>query len=88
MSAELSILYVREQWDGLSARSMDEALAALPDASPDELGEDRRFPQGGALLVCGTNRHLRPWHRAESNRAEPVLHHVRAVFKGSRGVGG
>jgi hypothetical protein len=47
---------------------MREALAVLPDVHLDDLGEDNYFPKGRSLLVRGTNRLLRSWHRAELER--------------------
>lgn len=47
---------------------MREALSTLPGVDVDDLGEDHFFPKGRSLLVRGTNRLLRPWHRAELER--------------------
>jgi len=65
---ELRILYVGETWNGSSARSMREALSALPDVDMDDVGEDLYFPRGRSLLVRGSNRLLRSWYRAELER--------------------
>jgi hypothetical protein len=65
----MRILYVGETWQGSSARSTREALATLPGVYVDELGEDHYFARGRSLLVRGANRLLRPWYRAELERA-------------------
>jgi glycosyl transferase family 1 len=66
---DLRILFVGATWNGSTARSTREALAALPGVYMDDLGEDNYFPRGTSWLVRGTNRLLRPWHRAELERA-------------------
>jgi len=64
----MKILFVGETWKGSSARSLREALTVLPGVYMDAIGEDLYFPKGSSLLVRGTNRLLRPWHRAELER--------------------
>lgn len=64
----LNILFVGDSWQGSTARSTREALAAMPDVNLDDVGEDRYFPAGQSLVVRGANRLLRPWHRRELER--------------------
>lgn len=84
----IKILFVGETWKGSSARSLCEALAVLPDVYMDELGEDHYFPKGKSLVVRGTNRLLRRWHRAELTREiaakiSALQPDVLMVYKGS-----
>lgn len=84
----LRMLYVGESWKGASARSMREALADLPGVYMDDIGEDHYFPKGRSLLVRGTSRLLRPWHRAELEREiatklAALQPGVMIVYKGS-----
>ncbi|MBK9241942.1 MAG: glycosyltransferase family 1 protein [Acidobacteria bacterium] len=65
----MNILFVGDSWQGSTARSMREAMAVFPDIRLDDLGEDHYFPVGKSLVVRGTNRLLRPWHRTELEAA-------------------
>lgn len=65
---DLRILFIGETWKGSTARSMREALGALPDVEMDDIGEDNYFPKAKSLPVRITNRLLRPWHRGELER--------------------
>ena len=64
----MRILFVGDSWQGSTARSMREALAVMPDLQVDDVGEDRYFPAGTSVVVRGSNRLLRLWHRAELER--------------------
>lgn len=84
----MRILYIGETWKGSSARSMREAMAALPGVYLDDVGEDHYFPKARSLLVRGSNRLLRPWHRAElereiSTRLAALRPDVLMVYKGN-----
>lgn len=62
------ILFVGETWRGSSARSMREALEALPGVVMDDVGEDHYFPKHRAKALRGINRLLRPWQVGELER--------------------
>ena len=84
----MKVLFVGETWKGSSARSLCESLSALPEVFLDELGEDHYFPKGRSLLVRGSNRVLRHWHRAElaldiSIKLLALQPDVLMVYKGS-----
>ena len=64
----MNILFVGDSWQGSTARSTREALAAMPDVNLDDIGEDHYFPAGRSLVVRGAKRLLRPWHRRELER--------------------
>lgn len=53
---------------GSSARSLREALGALPGVELDEIGEDLLVPRHHSRLLRGINRLLRPLHVAEIER--------------------
>ena len=73
----VKILFVGDTWQGSTARSLREALAALPDVSMQGIAEDRYFPGGPSLIARARNRLLRPWQLRG-------LH--RAIMSGSRGA--
>jgi len=84
----LKILFVGDSWQGSTARSMREALAAAPDVDLDDVGEDQYFPKGKSLVVRGAKRLLGPWHRAELEHAITTLVAARKpdvlmVYKGT-----
>lgn len=64
----MKILYVGETWQGSSARSLRDALAALPRVELDDIGEDHYFPKHRTLWLRGVNRLLRHVHRLELER--------------------
>ena len=65
----VKILFVGDTWQGSTARSMREALTALPDVAMQEISEDHYFHGGTALRVRVTNRLLRPWNLVRLRRA-------------------
>ena len=65
----MQILFVGETWKGSSARSLREAHEQLPGVAIDEVCEDHYSPKGSSLVVRSAVRLLRPWHRAELQRA-------------------
>lgn len=64
----MNILFVGETWRGSSARSMREAIAALPGINVEEIGEDHYFPRVRSPLLRLASRVLNRWHRAELAR--------------------
>lgn len=64
----IRLLFVGETWKGSSARSLREAMAALPGVDMDDLGEDHYFPTGKSLMVRFANRLMRRWHCTELER--------------------
>lgn len=84
----LNVLFVGDSWQGSTARSTREALAAMPDVNLDDIGEDHYFPAGRSLVVRGANRLLRPWHSRELERTVTSLIAARRpdvlmVYKGA-----
>lgn len=84
----LNILFVGDSWQGSTARSTREALAAMPDVHLDDVSEDHYFPAGRSLVVRGANRLLRPWHQRELERAVSAVIEARRpdvlmVYKGA-----
>jgi len=84
----MKILFVGETWMGSSARSLRDALAAVPALYVDDIGEDHYFPKGRSLMVRGANRILHRWHRAEleaelRSRLAEVRPEVLMVYKGN-----
>lgn len=67
-SKPLRILFVGETWQGSSARSMREALAALPSVSMDEIGEDHYLPRHRMKKLRAIHRLLAPVYRADLRR--------------------
>ncbi len=65
----VKILFVGDTWQGSTARSMREALTALPDVTMQGISEDDYFHGGTALAVRARNRLLRPWQRVRLRRA-------------------
>lgn len=65
----IRILFVGETWRGSSARSMREALEALPDVVMDDVGEDQYLPKHRGKALRGLARLLRPWYVTELERA-------------------
>jgi hypothetical protein len=65
----VKILFVGDTWQGSTARSLREALTALPDVSMQSIAEDRYFPGGPSLVSRIRNRLLRSWQRAGLHRA-------------------
>jgi hypothetical protein len=55
----LRILFVGESWNGSSARSMREALSALPTVVVYEVDEDHILPRYRTLVMRAANRFLR-----------------------------
>jgi hypothetical protein len=68
-SGMFKVLFVGDSWQGSTARSTREALAAMPGVSLDDIGEDHYVPAARSLVVRGANRILRPWYRRELDRA-------------------
>lgn len=64
----MKILFVGETWKGSSARSMKEALSALPGVDLDEIGEDHFQPKHRAKWLRGVHRALGRFYRAELSR--------------------
>lgn len=64
----IRILFVGETWRGSSARSMREALEALPGVEMDDVGEDHYLPKHRAKVLRGFNRLLRPWQVGDLER--------------------
>ena len=65
----VKILFVGDTWQGSTARSMREALTALPDVSMQSIAEDRYFPGGPSLVARARNRLLGSWQRRGLHRA-------------------
>ena len=65
----VKILYVGDTWQGSTARSMREALTALPDVIMHSIAEDHYFPGGPSLLARARNRLFGPWQRRGLHRA-------------------
>jgi hypothetical protein len=63
------ILFVGDTWQGSTARSLREALAALPDVVMENIAEDDYFNGGTALTTRLRNRLLRPVQRRRLHRA-------------------
>src|SRR5262245_23065825 len=63
------ILFVGDMWQGSTARSMREALAALPGVSLEGIAEDRYFPGGPSLVARARNRLLGPVQQRALHRA-------------------
>lgn len=63
------ILFVGDTWQGSTARSMREALAALSDVSLHGIAEDRYFPGGPSLVARVRNRLLGPVQQRALHRA-------------------
>ncbi len=83
----MNILFVGETWSGSSARSMREALAALPGVMMDDVGEDHFFPKGRSPLLRASNLLLQPLHRAElvaqmTSKLDVLRPEVLIVYKG------
>lgn len=84
----LKVLFVGDSWQGSTARSTREALAATAGVNLDDIGEDHYFPAGRSLVVRGANRLLRPWHSRELERTVTRLIAARRpdvfiVYKGA-----
>lgn len=84
----LNVLFVGDSWQGSTARSTREALAAMPDVTLDDIGEDHYYPAARSLVVRCANRLLRPWHRRELEGAITTLLSARQadvlmVYKGA-----
>ena len=83
----VKILFVGDTWQGSTARSMREALTALPDVIMHGIAEDHYFPGGTSLVTRARNRLLRPWqvrrlHRAIMAALRTQQDHVLMVYKG------
>lgn len=64
----MRIIFVGETWKGSSARSMREALSALPEVDLDEVGEDHFQPKHRSIWLRGIHRALGRFYRAELAR--------------------
>jgi hypothetical protein len=83
----VKILFVGDMWQGSTARSMREALTALPDVRLQGIAEDRYFPGGPSLVARVRNRLLRSWQQRALHRAilagiASQQSHVLMVYKG------
>lgn len=58
-------MFVGETWNGSSARSLRDALAAIDGIEMDDLGEDHYRPRARGLPVRALNRLLTPLYRRE-----------------------
>jgi len=63
----MKIVFVGETWNGSSARSLRDALAALPDIFVDDVSEDLHVPWARRLLLRGVYKAVRPLQRLELN---------------------
>jgi hypothetical protein len=63
------ILFVGDTWQGSTARSMREALTALPGVSLQGIAEDRYFPGGPSLVARARNRLFRSLQQRGLHRA-------------------
>lgn len=82
------MVFVGESWKGSCARSLREALAALPGVDMDDVGEDHYFPNGRSWVVRAVKRLLGPWSRLELEDAvsaalDGARPDVLMVYKGS-----
>ena len=87
----MDIVYVGDFWQGSTARSLSEALAALPGVSIDGINEDAYLPIYRGLPMRLANRLLNGLQRRELSAAvmrtlDPKRHDVFVVYKG-RGIG-
>lgn len=85
----IRLLFVGESWFGSFARSLREALAALPDLYLDDIGEDLYVPKGRSPVIRASNRLLRRWYRAElareiDGRITMLKPDALLVYKGSQ----
>jgi hypothetical protein len=65
----MRLLFVGETWQGSSARSMREALAAIGDVAIQEIGEDHFLPRYTDLRLRIANRILRPLQERDLRQA-------------------
>jgi Glycosyl transferases group 1 len=65
MSKPARILFIGESWQGSSARSLREALAAVPDNVVDDNNEDLYRPTGRSLILRANNRLMNWVYRKE-----------------------
>jgi hypothetical protein len=82
------ILFIGESWQGSSARSLREALAALNGIEIADIAEDHVFPKYVHLALRIANRLLRPLQSVELRRAvhlavEGFQPDVIVVYKGA-----
>lgn len=75
---DMKLLFVGETWNGSSARSLRDSLAAIRGLEIDDIGEDQYRPRGRSLVIRGFNRILMPLYRREV--ADELLRRAR-VFK-------
>ena len=65
MTDKLKLLFVGQTWNGSSARSLRDALAAIEGVDLDDIGEDHYCPKGRSLLMRCINRLLKPIFKRE-----------------------
>jgi spore maturation protein CgeB len=88
MSKSVRILFVGESWQGSSARSLREAIAACPDNVVDDINEDLFRPAGRSVVLRASNRLMSAAYRKEL--AKSIISQIRltrpdalVVYKGN-----
>lgn len=61
----MKILFVGQTWNGSSARSLRDSLAAIDSVELDDIGEDNYLPKGRSLFIRGLNRLLKTVYKRE-----------------------